>query len=89
MGGGFGMKGGCYPEYALSLWAAEVTGRPVKWIAERSEGLLTDEQARDSVVETELALDAEGKFLALRTLSAKSSGLFCTSPPRKALAGLP
>jgi carbon-monoxide dehydrogenase large subunit len=40
MGGGFGMKGGTYPEYALSLWAAEVTGRPVRWIAERSEGLL-------------------------------------------------
>ena len=38
MGGGFGMKGGTYPEYALSLWAAEVTGRPVRWISERSEG---------------------------------------------------
>ena len=40
MGGGFGMKGGTYPEYALALWAAEVTGRPVRWISERSEGLL-------------------------------------------------
>ncbi|HEX2150653.1 MAG TPA: molybdopterin cofactor-binding domain-containing protein, partial [Stellaceae bacterium] len=39
MGGGFGMKGGCYPEYALSLWASEVVGRPVRWIAERGEGL--------------------------------------------------
>jgi aerobic carbon-monoxide dehydrogenase large subunit len=66
MGGGFGMKGGCYPEYALSLWASEVTGRPVRWIAERSEGLLTDEQGRGSVVETALALDKEGRFLALR-----------------------
>ena len=66
MGGGFGMKGGCYPEYGLSLWASEVTGRPVRWIAERSEGLLTDEQGRGSVVETELALDKEGRFLALR-----------------------
>ena len=65
MGGGFGMKGGCYPEYALSLWAAEVTGRPVKWIAERSEGLLSDEQARDSVVDAELALDKDGNFLGL------------------------
>ena len=45
MGGGFGMKGGCYPEYALALWAAEVIGRPVRWIAERCEGLLSDEQA--------------------------------------------
>src|SRR6266478_9586397 len=66
MGGGFGMKGGCYPEYGLSLWASEVTGRPVRWIAERSEGLLSDEQSRGSVVETELALDKESRFLALR-----------------------
>src|SRR6516225_4476732 len=66
MGGGFGMKGGCYPEYALSLWASEVTGRPLRWIAERSEGLLSDEQSRGSVVETELALDRDGRFLALR-----------------------
>ena len=79
MGGGFGMKGGCYPEYALSMWAAEVTGRAVKWIAERSEGILTDEQARDSVVETELALDKDGKFLALRTLSAAAIGAYNTS----------
>ena len=57
MGGGFGMKGGCYPEYALSLWASEVIGRPVRWIAERSEGLMSDEQGRGSVIDTELALD--------------------------------
>ena len=66
MGGGFGMKGGCYPEYALSLFAAEATGRPVRWIAERSEGILADDQSRGSVVDTELALDKDGKFLALR-----------------------
>src|SRR5277367_4900332 len=66
MGGGFGMKGGCYPEYALSLWASEVIGRPVRWISERGEGLATDEQGRGSVVGTELALDGNGRFLALR-----------------------
>ncbi len=66
MGGGFGMKGGCYPEYALSLWGAEATGRPVRWIAERSEGLMSDEQSRGSVIESELALDGHGKFLGLR-----------------------
>jgi carbon-monoxide dehydrogenase large subunit len=66
MGGGFGMKGGCYPEYALSLWASEVAGRPVRWIAERSEGLLSDEQSRGSVVDAELALDSSGRLLALR-----------------------
>jgi carbon-monoxide dehydrogenase large subunit len=61
------MKGGCYPEYALSLWAAELVGRPVRWIAERGEGLASDEQSRGSVVEAELALDAELRFQALRT----------------------
>ena len=60
------MKGGCYPEYALALWAAEITGRPVRWVAERSEGLASDEQGRGSVIETELALDRDGRFLALR-----------------------
>jgi len=79
MGGGFGMKGGCYPEYVLSTWAAEVTGRPVKWIAERSEGMLSDEQARDSVIEAELALDSKGNFLALRTLSKTAMGAYNTS----------
>ncbi|HJU16234.1 MAG TPA: xanthine dehydrogenase family protein molybdopterin-binding subunit [Stellaceae bacterium] len=66
MGGGFGMKGGCYPEYALALWASEVVGRPVRWTSERSEGLLTDEQSRGSIIDSELALDENGKFLALR-----------------------
>ena len=60
------MKGGCYPEYALSLWAAEVIGRPVRWIAERSEGLMSDEQSRGSIIDSELALDKDGKFLGLR-----------------------
>ena len=76
MGGGFGMKGGCYPEYALSLWASEVIGRPVRWIAERSEGLQSDEQARGSVVEAELALGPDGKFLALRTRWVSAIGAY-------------
>jgi len=79
MGGGFGMKGGCYPEYALSLWASEVTGRPVRWIAERSEGLLSDEQSRGSVVDTELALDKDGRFLALRMRSMAAIGGYFSS----------
>ena len=66
MGGGFGMKGGCYSEYALSLWAAEIIGRPVRWIAERSESIMSDEQSRGSIVDSELALDADLKFLGLR-----------------------
>ncbi|HXQ53918.1 MAG TPA: xanthine dehydrogenase family protein molybdopterin-binding subunit [Stellaceae bacterium] len=79
MGGGFGMKGGCSPEYALSMWAAEVTGRPVRWIAERSEGLLSDEQSRGSVIDTELALDKSGKFLGLRTTWRTGIGAYFTN----------
>src|SRR5579862_5709467 len=79
MGGGFGMKGGCYPEYALSLWASEIVGRPVRWIAERSEGIQSDEQARGSIIEAALALDAEGKFLALRTRWVSSIGAYFSS----------
>jgi aerobic carbon-monoxide dehydrogenase large subunit len=79
MGGGFGMKGGCYPEYGLSLWAAEIAGRPVRWIAERSEGILSDEQSRGSVVETELALDKNGKFLGIRATWRAGIGAYFTS----------
>jgi carbon-monoxide dehydrogenase large subunit len=79
MGGGFGMKGGCYPEYGLSLWASEQIGRPVRWISERSEGLLSDEQGRGSVIDTELALDKDGKFLALRARWTASIGAYFTS----------
>jgi aerobic carbon-monoxide dehydrogenase large subunit len=79
MGGGFGMKGGCYPEYALSLLAAELTGRPVRWIAERSEGILADDQSRGSVIDTELALDKDGKFLALRMRNNASIGAYYSS----------
>ena len=76
MGGGFGMKGGCYPEYILCTLAAKLVGAPVKWISERSEGLLTDEQARDNVTEAELALDTDGKFLGLRVKTFAASGAF-------------
>jgi carbon-monoxide dehydrogenase large subunit len=76
MGGGFGMKGGCYPEYALALWASERVGRPVRWTAERGEGLQSDEQARGSTIEAELALDRDGKFLALRTRWRSAIGAY-------------
>ncbi len=79
MGGGFGMKGGCYPEYAVSLFAAEVIGRPVRWTSDRSEGLLSDEQSRGSIVDTELALDKDGKFLALRARNTASIGAYFSS----------
>ncbi|MGE3936891.1 MAG: xanthine dehydrogenase family protein molybdopterin-binding subunit, partial [Rhodospirillaceae bacterium] len=79
VGGGFGMKGGTYPEYALAPLAAKIVGRPVKWIAERSEGILSDEQARDNVTEAELALDKDGKFLGLRAQTLANCGAYHNS----------
>jgi len=76
VGGGFGMKGSIYPEYILALWTARLTGRPVKWIAERSEGLISDHQARDNRSTVELALDKDGKFLALRVNTIANLGAY-------------
>jgi aerobic carbon-monoxide dehydrogenase large subunit len=76
VGGSFGMKGGHYPEYALALWASRKIGRPVKWIAERGEGLLTDDHDRDHVSEAELALDRDGHFLALRARNISNIGAY-------------
>ena len=79
MGGGFGTRGGCQPEYALGLWASEIIGRPVKWIAERSESLLSDDQGRGGLVDAELALDDEYRFLGLRTHTKVPIGAYFTS----------
>ena len=79
MGGGFGIRGGVYPEYALSLWASEVVGRPVKWIADRAESILSDDHARGGFVEAELALDEDGKFLGLRTHTKVPIGAYYTT----------
>ena len=66
VGGNFGTRGMIYPEFALVAWAAKKVGRPVKWIIERHESLLSDYQARDLAVEAELALNDKGMFLAMR-----------------------
>ena len=79
MGGGFGIRGGVYPEYALSLWASEVAGRPVKWIADRAESILSDDHARGGFVDAELALDKDGKFLGLRTHTKVPIGAYYTT----------
>ncbi len=76
VGGGFGMKGGAYPEEAVVVWAARRVGRPVKWIPSRSEALLGDYQARDQNVSAELALDADGRFLALRWTGLHNVGAY-------------
>jgi carbon-monoxide dehydrogenase large subunit len=79
VGGGFGMKTDAYPEDALVLWASRRCGRPVKWAASRSEGMMTDTHARDEVVEGELALDRDGRILAMRAHSLHSVGAYIVS----------
>jgi carbon-monoxide dehydrogenase large subunit len=76
VGGGFGAKNFAYAEHALILWAAKRVGRPVKWIASRSEVFLSDHQARDHQAEASLALDAGGKLLALRIASTANIGAY-------------
>ncbi len=66
VGGGFGLKGGLFAEDILVLWAARRLGRPVKWLCERSEAFISDDHARETLVEAALALDAEGRFLGIR-----------------------
>ena len=79
VGGGFGAKNFIYPEHVLMLWAARRIGRPVKWIATRSEVFLADHQARDHYAEATLALDAKGHFLALSVNSAANVGAYLVS----------
>jgi carbon-monoxide dehydrogenase large subunit len=76
VGGGFGAKNFAYAEHALILWAAKRTGRPVKWIASRSEVFLSDHPARDMQAEAALALDADGTFLALKVSSTANVGAY-------------
>jgi carbon-monoxide dehydrogenase large subunit len=66
VGGGFGQRSTAYPEYCALMIAAKATGRPVKWVSTRTEGFLSDTHGRGNIIEGELALDAEGRFLAMR-----------------------
>jgi aerobic carbon-monoxide dehydrogenase large subunit len=79
VGGAFGMRATGYPEYPALLVAAERTGRPVRWLASRSEGFLTDNQARDTIIEAALALDGGGRFLALDIDVLANMGAYLTS----------
>jgi len=66
IGGGFGQRSSAYPEYAALMIAAKALGAPVKWISTRTEGLLTDTHGRNMIAHGQLALDKDGKFLAMR-----------------------
>jgi carbon-monoxide dehydrogenase large subunit len=79
VGGGFGSKIYHYAEEAIVTWAAAKLGRPVKWTAERTESFLSDAHGRDHVSTAEMALDEEGKFLALRVKTLANMGAYLST----------
>jgi len=76
VGGSFGMKASAYPEYLCVLHAAKLLGRPVKWTDERTGAFQSDQHGRDHEVEAEMALDAEGRVLAVRLTSFANMGAY-------------
>jgi carbon-monoxide dehydrogenase large subunit len=79
VGGGYGTRNSLYPEFALVVWAARRLGRPVKWTGTRSEMALGDYAGRDLMTRAELALDARGRFLAMRTENIANLGTHALS----------
>ena len=96
VGGGFGVKNFLYPEWVLVLWAARRLGRPVKWIAERGEEFVSSAQGRDNLTRARLALDGDGRFLALDVDTAANLGAYLstngpgssTNSPASAMGGV-
>ncbi len=76
VGGSFGMKGSIYPEYVCLAHAARALGRPVKWTDERSGSFVSDQHGRDHEMTAELALDEEGRFLAVRVTGYGNVGAY-------------
>ncbi|MGF1477403.1 MAG: xanthine dehydrogenase family protein molybdopterin-binding subunit [Geminicoccaceae bacterium] len=74
VGGGFGMKISAFPEQAAVLWAAKKVGRPVRWASDRSEGMLSDTHGRDHVTKVTIAMDENGKMLALKATAIANLG---------------
>jgi len=79
VGGSFGMKASCYPEYIMALHAARTLGRPVKWTDDRSDSFLSDSHGRDHDMDLELALDTDGRFLALRVSGFGNLGAYLSN----------
>jgi carbon-monoxide dehydrogenase large subunit len=79
VGGGFGSKIFLYAEETALIWASKRVGRPIKWTAERSESFLTDAHGRDHATTAELALDAQGNFLALRVHTIANMGAYLST----------
>ena len=78
LGGAFGMKGWCYPEYVAMLHGARELKRPIHWVSTRSEAFVTDNQGRDSFWTVDLALSKRGRFLALRVGCIGNVGAYFT-----------
>ncbi len=79
VGGGFGARGYAYPEHAALLWAARKLGRPLRWLADRSENFLCEVHGRDNLTVAELALDAGHGFTALRIRTLANVGAYVSS----------
>ncbi len=96
VGGGFGMKNFLYPEWVLVLWAARRLGRPVRWVAERIEEFISAAQGRDNHTRARLALDQDGRFLALEVSTVANLGAYLsangpgssTNSPATAMGGV-
>ncbi len=76
IGGSYGLRGSIYPEIILMLWAAKRAGRAVKWTCTRNEAHISDDDARDNIVDAALALDKDGRFLAIRIRSFGNLGAY-------------
>ncbi|MGD9943695.1 MAG: xanthine dehydrogenase family protein molybdopterin-binding subunit [Burkholderiaceae bacterium] len=79
VGGGFGSKIFLYAEETALVWASKRVGRPIKWTAERSESFLTDAHGRDHVTTAEMAMDAQGSFLAMRVSTTANLGAYLST----------
>ncbi|WP_428485609.1 xanthine dehydrogenase family protein molybdopterin-binding subunit [Rhodopila sp.] len=79
VGGSFGMKASCYPEYPAILYASRLLDRPVKWTDERGESFLSDSHGRAHDMQQEIALDAEGRILALRVTGYGDIGAYLSN----------
>ncbi|HEY2629147.1 MAG TPA: molybdopterin cofactor-binding domain-containing protein, partial [Usitatibacter sp.] len=79
VGGGFGSKIYLYAEETVCVWASKLVGRPIKWTGDRSEAFLSDAHGRDHVTKAELALDKDGKFLAMRVKTSAAMGAYLST----------
>lgn len=79
IGGGFGLRSGAFPEHIVLMYAAKQLGKPIKWVGSRSETFVTDPAGRAIVIEGELAIDRDGKFIAIRMRWLADQGAYLTA----------